>query len=143
MLIFNSRTDGFGVGFGMQQPLIAAQTVCGLEDVPTATAIVNFTLTLGGALFISVAQNIFTNRLITNLASNVPSLDPSIVLKVGATSLREKVGPEQIAGVLSAYNDALMHAFYVSVAMASFSIIGSAGMEWKSVKGKKIEAVGA
>lgn len=36
---------GFGVGFGMQQPLIAAQTVCSLEDIPTATAIVsNFSL---------------------------------------------------------------------------------------------------
>ena len=28
---------GFGVGAGMQQGVIAAQTVCALEDVPTAT----------------------------------------------------------------------------------------------------------
>lgn len=28
---------GFGVGSGMQQGVIAAQTVCTLEDVPTAT----------------------------------------------------------------------------------------------------------
>ena len=28
---------GCGVGSGMQQPLIAAQTVCTLDDVPTAT----------------------------------------------------------------------------------------------------------
>lgn len=127
----------------MQQPLIAAQTVCALADVPTATAIVNFTLTLGGALFISVAQNVFTNRLFSNLASNVPSINPSIVLETGALSLRENVSPEDIAGVLIAYNDALTHAFYVSVAMASLSIIGAVGMEWKSVKGKKLETVGA
>lgn len=134
---------GFGVGFGMQQPLIAAQTVCTLDDVPTATAIVNFSLTLGGALLISVGQNIFTNRLVTNLAARVPSLEPSIVLEIGATSLRTKVDPGSLPGVLSAYNDALTSTFLVSVAMACFSIIGSVGMEWKSVKGKKIEAMPA
>jgi len=134
---------GFGVGFGMQQPLIAAQTVCSLEDVPTATAIINFSLTLGGALFVSVGQNIFTNRLGSNLAANVPSLDMSIVLKVGATSIRTAVDSANIGGVLSAYNDALTQTYYVSVAMACLSIIGSAGMEWKSVKGKKVEAVSA
>ena len=133
---------GFGVGFGMQQPLMAAQTVCALEDVPTATAVVNLAMTLGGALFVSVGQNIFTNRLITNLATNVPSLDSSIILKTGATSLRSSVDPAQLGGVLKAYNDALTSTYYVSLAMACFSIIGSAGMEWRSVKGKKMETVG-
>ena len=133
---------GFGVGAGMQQALIAAQTVCTLEDVPTATAIVNFALTLGGALFVSVGQNIFTNRLLTNLAATVPNLNTEVVLKVGATSLRNAVDPGDLSGVLSAYNDALDQTFYVSLAMACLSIIGSAGMEWKSVKGKKLETVG-
>ncbi|CAD6587601.1 MAG: hypothetical protein ASARMPREDX12_002946 [Alectoria sarmentosa] len=131
---------GFGVGAGMQQGVIAAQTVCTLDDIPTATAIMNFCLTLGGALFISVGQNIFTDRLSTNLANNVPILNPSVVLNTGATSLRNAVGTESLEGVLFAYNDALTHAYYVSVAMASLSIVGALGMEWKSVKGKKIEA---
>ena len=37
-------------------------------------AIMNFALSLGGALFIAVGQNIFTNRLSTNLATTVPIL---------------------------------------------------------------------
>lgn len=131
---------GFGVGAGMQQGVIAAQTVCALHDIPTATAIMNFCLSLGGALFIAVGQNIFTNRLSTNLAIYVPILDPSIVLNTGATSLRNAVGPDSLEGVLFAYNDALTHTYYVSVAMASLSIVGALGMEWKSVKGEKIEA---
>ena len=134
---------GLGVGMGMQQPLIAAQTVCDLDDIPTATAVTNFCLTLGGALFISVGQNIFTNRLVTNLAATVPNLNPSIVLQVGATSLRQAVDPSNLSGVLSAYNGAITQTFYVSLAMACFSIIGSLGMEWKSVKGKKLEMGGA
>ncbi len=133
---------GLGVGMGMQQPLIAAQTVCDIHDVPTATAVTNFCLTLGGALFISVGQNIFSNRLLTDLAANVPNIDPSVILNIGATSLRSAIDPGNLSGVLEAYNSAIASTFYVSVAMAAFSIVGSLGMEWKSVKGKKLE-VGA
>ena len=101
----------------------------------------NFSLNLGGALFIAVGQSIFTNRLSTNLATNVPILNPSIVLKTGATSLRNAVDPGSLFGVLVAYNDALTHSYYVSVATAALSIIGALGMEWRSVKGEKIETV--
>lgn len=100
----------------------------------------NFCLSLGGALFIAVGQNIFTNRLFTNLATGVPTLDPSIILKTGATSLRNAVGSGSLEDVLFAYNDALTHTYYVSVAMASLSIVGALGMEWKSVKDTKMEA---
>ena len=132
---------GFGVGFGMQQAIIAAQTVLKLDDVPVGTSLIIFMQTLGGALFISVAQNIFTNRLVSNLLEKVPTLDPSIVLKTGATSLKGAVNAALLPDVLLAYNDALTQTFYVSLAVAALSIFGAAGIEWKSVKGKKIESV--
>lgn len=137
---------GFGVGFGMQQSLIAAQTVLDLHDVPIGTSVINFSLTLGGALFISVGQNIFTNRLLTNLAETVPNIPPSLVLATGATSLRDAVtqlDPSSVPRVLTAYNNAITQTFYVSLAMACLSIIGALGVEWKSVKGKKLETVAA
>ncbi|KAL9006983.1 MAG: hypothetical protein Q9188_000271 [Gyalolechia gomerana] len=134
---------GLGIGCGMQQPLMAAQTVLPLDDVPIGTTVIIFVQTLGGALFISVAQNIFTNRLIENLIADVPSLNPEIVLHSGATNLRDAVDPASLAGVLRAYNSAITQTFYVSLAMAAFSIIGSALIEWKSVKGKKMEMVAA
>ena len=62
------------------------------------------------------------------------------MLSTGATSLQSAVDPQSLEGVLVAYNDALTHAYYVSVAMAALSIVGALGMEWKSVKGKKMEA---
>lgn len=122
---------------------MAAQTVLPLDDVPIGTTVIIFVQTLGGALFISVAQNIFTNRLIENLIADVPSLNPEIVLHSGATNLRDAVDPASLAGVLRAYNSAITQTFYVSLAMAAFSIIGSALIEWKSVKGKKMEMVAA
>lgn len=45
---------GAGIGLVLQQPMIAAQTVLKLEDVPTGTSVIIFFQTLGGALFISV-----------------------------------------------------------------------------------------
>ncbi|KAJ7197012.1 major facilitator superfamily domain-containing protein [Mycena pura] len=132
---------GFGVGFGMQQPIMAAQTVLSLADIPTGTALIMFLQTLGGALFVSVGQNVFTNKLGSGLARRVPGVDPAIVLSAGATSLRGLIDAGDLAAVLAVYNDALMAAFYVSVAMASLSLFGALAVEWRSVKGKKIEMV--
>ncbi|KNG49244.1 c2 domain-containing protein [Stemphylium lycopersici] len=134
---------GAGVGFGMQQTLVAVQTVLPANDIPIGTAIMMFCQTLGGALFISVGQNVFTNQLIKNLASIVPDLDASLVLNTGATELKHAIDPEYISGVLVAYNKTLTQTFYVSVACAALSIIGAAFVEWKSMKGKQITMAAA
>ncbi|KAF1971467.1 MFS general substrate transporter [Bimuria novae-zelandiae CBS 107.79] len=129
---------GAGVGFGMQQMLVAVQTALPTKDIPIGTAIMMFSQTLGGALFISVGQNVFTNQLIKNLQTVVPDLDPKIVLAVGATELKNHIEAKFLSGVLSAYNGALTETFYVSVATAALSIFGAAFVEWKSMKGKEI-----
>lgn len=133
---------GAGVGLGMQNTLIAAQTVLPKADIPIGTAIIMFSQTLGGALFISVAQNVFTNSLLKNLRQVVPGLNPEEVLSVGATSLKAVIPEQYLAGVQTAYNDTVMNTFYVAVALATLSIFGAVAMEWKSVKGKKIEMAG-
>ncbi|KAF2876553.1 major facilitator superfamily domain-containing protein [Massariosphaeria phaeospora] len=134
---------GAGVGFGMQQTLIAVQTVLEADDVAIGTAVMMFTQTLGGALFISVGQNVFTNQLIKNLAIAVPELPAGLVLTVGATELKTRIPIESLTGVLSAYNLALRQTFYVSTAAAALSIVGAAFVEWKSMKGKNIQMAAA
>ncbi|KAF2832023.1 MFS general substrate transporter [Ophiobolus disseminans] len=129
---------GAGVGFGMQQPLIAVQTVLAAKDIPIGTAIMMFSQTLGGALFISVGQNVFTNQLLKNLRAVVPDLDSGLVLRTGATELKNAIPEQFLSGVLSAYNLAITQTFYVSVACASMSIIGAAFVEWKNMKGKQM-----
>lgn len=54
---------GIGVGLGMQQPLMAAQTVLSIEDVPIGTSAMIFGQSLGGALMISVGQSVSTYPL--------------------------------------------------------------------------------
>src|ERR1700761_9026804 len=82
---------GAGVGLGMQQTMIAAQTVLPKADIAIGTSIMMFAQTLGGALFVSVGQNVFTNELVKGIQRNVPNLDAGFVLSVGATEIKNRV----------------------------------------------------
>jgi EmrB/QacA subfamily drug resistance transporter len=130
---------GAGVGFGMQQPLMAVQAVLSDKDLPTGTAVVVFTQTLGGSLFVSVSQNVFSNKLVEYVGDYAPGLDPATVLSAGATSIQKIIPSDFLGSVTLAYNDALMQTFLVSAALAAVSIVGSGFMEWRSVKGKKVD----
>jgi EmrB/QacA subfamily drug resistance transporter len=134
---------GLGVGFGMQQALITVQTVLPLKDIPTGTAMAMFFQTFGGALFVSVAQNIFNNTLLKNMKADVPAIDPTIILHVGATDLKNNIPARFLPAVQVAYNGALTHTWYIAVAMASLSILGALAVQWKSIKGKKVGGVAA
>ena len=98
---------GVGVGFGMQQTFIAVQTSLPTSDIPIATAIMMFCQTLGGALFVSVAQNVFQNELIKNLMVTVPGLNVDMVVNVGATQLKSLIPTQCLSDVLFVYTQSL------------------------------------
>jgi hypothetical protein len=130
---------GLGAGFGFQLPTLAAQTVLDFADVPTGTATIMFFQLLGGAVFISAAQNVFLNKLVSNLvAAAVPGVDPAAVAAAGATSLKSLV-PDQYIGIVQvAYNGALVKTFEIALILSCLSLLAAAGMEWKSVKAVSI-----
>jgi hypothetical protein len=131
---------GVGLGLGLVQPLMAAQTVLTMDDVPTGTTAMIFFQSLGGAVFISAAQTIFNQRLIISLKEILPAgANVEMFLRAGANNLKNLIPPELVPKVLMAYNDALTHVFYIPLGLASISIIGSLAMEWRSVKGVKLE----
>lgn len=130
---------GLGLGFAIQIPIVAAQAVLPIEDVPIGTSIMVFFQTLGGALFISVGQSVFTNKFSEGL-QKIEGLDAAATLATGATALKSTVSPELLPKVLEAYNDALVQCFYPSLAMLIFALLCSLRMEVISLKGKKIEA---
>ena len=90
----------------------------------------------------SVGQNVFTNRLISALTATVPDLGSGVVLETGATSLKDKIPSRFLPGVLTAYDAAVTDTFYVSTAMAALSFTGAVFVQWRSVKGKKLEMGG-
>ncbi|CAP64725.1 uncharacterized protein PODANS_5_9910 [Podospora anserina S mat+] len=131
---------GAGIGIGFQQPLMAVQTVLSIEDVPTGASLIIFLQTLGAALFVAVSQNVFTNKLVENVAKYVPDMpDPMTILHVGATSVENVVRPEDLGAVTWAFNDALTQTFTVFTALSAISILGAVFVEWNSVKGKPVE----
>lgn len=134
---------GIGIGLGMQQILMAVQTVLSLDDVPTGTALIIFVQNLGGAVFLSVGQNVFAAKLVSGLRSSVPELDPGIIVAAGATSFRQSIDARFLPAVLVAYNEALVRAFIVALVLSCLTVIGSAFVEWKSVKGEPMSTVAA
>jgi hypothetical protein len=127
---------GLGSGMSFQQPLLIAQVVLSDEDLSIGTAMVFLTQNLGSSIAISIAQAIFTNNLAKN-PKGIPNVDPEVIQGAGATSLRSSAGAEQLPSVVTAYNTALVGAFYLATAYGALSVVGAIGVVNRSVKEKK------
>ncbi|KAH7028041.1 major facilitator superfamily domain-containing protein [Microdochium trichocladiopsis] len=127
---------GFGLGLGTQQPIVAVQNVLALIDVPTGTTLLVFVQTISGAIFNSVAQSVFTNKLQQNIIEYTPGLNPAIVLGTGATAVQSSIPAEYLDGVRLAYNNALNRVMLIPAVIAAVSVIFGFTIEWRSVKGK-------
>ena len=92
-----------------------------------------FAQSLGGSIFVSVANNVFDNALSQDLRK-IPGVDAGVVTHVGATDLRHRIPPALLGPVLVAYNDALRSAFYVVVAVTCATVFGALAMPWKNLK---------
>ena len=128
--------NGFGLGFGVQVSGLAAQAVLPREDVSIGTAIMAFSQQLGGAIFVSVGQNVFINSLVSGLV-NVPGLSAMSIINAGATDIQKDVPPDYFSIVLNAYNHALTRTFVIATGMMALSILGALAMEWKNIKKNK------
>ncbi|KAL2831869.1 major facilitator superfamily domain-containing protein [Aspergillus pseudoustus] len=127
---------GIGCGLGMTQPILAVQArVESPADAPSATVIVIFMQTLGGALFVSVAQNLFHNRLLT-LLRGLPGVDVGRVVAAGAAGFRDVVEPEMLGVVLDRYSSAITYSFYAALALSVSAMLGALPMQWIPLKTK-------
>lgn len=133
---------GIGAGSCVQIPFIAVQVVLSKKDMPIGNAIAIFFNSLGGAISISIAQNIFSNALLKELPKHTTGIDPRRIIAAGATHIREVTPPSQLAGVLIAYDNALSQAYILGIACAGLAFLSSMLFEWRSVKGKKLDLAG-
>ncbi|PNS20386.1 hypothetical protein CAC42_5836 [Sphaceloma murrayae] len=125
---------GAGMGLGLQQPNIAAQTVLARKDSPIGVSLIVLAQTLGGGIFASVAQNVLNSRLIKNLVDFPVRIDAHQIVNAGATDIRRIIPAENLAEFLVLYNDAITKGFTVAVGCAAVLIIGALSMEWASTK---------
>ncbi|KAH7336165.1 putative MFS multidrug transporter [Rhexocercosporidium sp. MPI-PUGE-AT-0058] len=129
--------SGFSRGLTMQQPLTAVQAVIPKHRLAVANSFLMFCQILGGALFVSFAQTIFTNALKPALKRYAPDVDPETVYAVGASAFRTVIEKEQVRGVVLAYNDALNKVFYLGAGATVVAFGSSFGLGWTNLKATK------
>lgn len=131
---------GLGIGVGFQLSIIVVQNILPPEDIPVATACVQFFQSFGGAIFLAVAQTLFQNGLIEGVKRDAPGLNPEIFINSGASQVRQilqDMGMEQYTdAVLTAYLTGLRNAFYITVACAACAFFSALGLSWVNIKKK-------
>ncbi|RJE18775.1 Major Facilitator Superfamily [Aspergillus sclerotialis] len=124
---------GLGMGSGLQQPSLAAQTVLGDDSIAIGVSLMFFAQNLGGTVFISVGQSLFTNYLASQL-TKVPGINAAQLLSAGSLQISKLVPADKLSTVLIIYNDALWRSFVVVVALTCLMIVPSLTMEWRTTK---------
>lgn len=90
--------------------------------------------TIGGAFFVSAGQSVFTNYIITTLASNAPSVSATKLIATGATDIRNVFSADQIPGVLNSYLSGLHAAFALTIVSAGLATIAGVFSKWRTIK---------
>ncbi|KAK9774991.1 putative Major facilitator superfamily (MFS) profile domain-containing protein [Seiridium cardinale] len=127
---------GLGMGLSAQTPLMVAQNVLELDDIPLGSGMVMFTQTIAGAIFTAVAQALFGNTLYSGLAGlNLPGFDFSEALAGGVTSITAGLTGNLKQAVVQVINTALTHSWRLCVALSCIGMIGSLVLKRQKIRG--------
>ena len=124
---------GIGFDIAFQIPYTAAQVVLSTEDLPMGNALIVFFQALGGALAISIGQNVLSNALLQQL-EQLPQVDAASIIADGATSIATSIPPALQGSVKAAYSFALSRTYILAVAGGGAAFLCSLGMENRTVK---------
>jgi MFS family permease len=116
-----------GIGFGvtMQLTLNVCQSVASYEDMSAASALALFFQSIGGTVWITVAQSLFGNRLVSSLANSGADISPQLILAAGATEIRRILPPEQVDVVTASYMQSLREPFILCCAVSGVATVVS------------------
>lgn len=134
---------GFARGLGMQIPLIAIQNAIAPTMVPVSMALVAFSQTFGGSVFLTIGETILSNSLVTNLATYAPDVDAAAIVAAGASGVKQVVGhnPRQLDETLTAYSKSIDDVFYFVVGASGLMFCVSWFMGWKDIRKKEKKKV--
>lgn len=136
-MVGTTAAMGFAGGIGFQAPQSAVQTVLAAEDASLGLSVIIFAQQFGPAVAVAAAQTIFLNRLSENLQVLVPGLSPGAVSDMGLSDIKQLVGEADLERALGIFDASLMQTWYLAVGLACATMVGSLGMEWRSVKETK------
>ncbi|KAA8564942.1 hypothetical protein MFRU_008g02080 [Monilinia fructicola] len=131
---------GLSAGLAIQIPVISTQGTVSPADLSSATAMVLFLQTIGGAFFISVAEAAFANRILHVLPHYAPSVSPTEVFSVGVSELRNVFGKEGVVikGIVESYLQGLKVTYAMAITSAGIAVFLSLASKWPwiNLKGK-------
>ncbi|KAJ9302642.1 hypothetical protein DTO271G3_16 [Paecilomyces variotii] len=124
-----------GAAFGRQCPSVCLQNLLPEKDAPFAYTLITFVSFVAGAIFVSTAQALFSNRLVDGLEGlGTSKAEATASLAKGVTSLTQGLSDDAKTAVLHVLNTSIVNAWRLPVALSSMSIVGA--LEHKKVKGK-------
>ena len=109
------------------------------QQIPVAMALIGFSQTFGGALFLSFSDTIFTNSLESLIHTYASAVDPEAVIAAGATGFRNITAGKDLANVLVAYAKSVDRVFYLTAGAGVSCFVLAWGMGWKDIRKKKKE----
>jgi hypothetical protein len=113
------------LGSNNQQSL---QSALAPADVPIGVAFILSVQSFGSTVFITLAQAVFSEVLISKLQKHLPDLDAAAIKNDGATQLESFVPANDCPVVPAIYNSALTRTYLVSTAMACATVLGLVGI---------------
>ncbi|KIW86763.1 uncharacterized protein Z519_12549 [Cladophialophora bantiana CBS 173.52] len=128
---------GTGRGSVVQMPITAIQNFLPAKEVSIATSQVFFWQYLGGSVFLAISETIFTNTLRSSLKTYTPGVNPESIINSGASAVRSSVPPDELGGLLRAYNHAIVSTFYLAVGASSAAFLTSIGMGFQRLSKKE------
>ncbi|OAQ92417.1 MFS transporter [Purpureocillium lilacinum] len=131
---------GAARGLVQQTSFIAIPHATTPALVPTAMSMSIFCQYMGGAVFLSLANVIFSSSLRSELPIEAPGVDPRLIVEAGAYAVRDVGIPaELLPGVLRAYCTSVNRVFYLASAVSVLLFVTACCSGWVDTR-KKNEA---
>ncbi|RDW75514.1 hypothetical protein BP6252_06656 [Coleophoma cylindrospora] len=125
-----------GRGMGFQMPIVAVQNHSTKEEISVVNALVVFAQYLGGAVFLSLDEIIFSSSLRHYIKIYAPEIDPQVIIDAGASGIRKAVPAASLSGVVLAYSKSVDRALYLGTGAAGIGLLFCFGMGWTNIKTK-------
>jgi hypothetical protein len=126
------------------KPYIAIQNLVPPPQIPIAMAIIIFCQNMGGAVFLIVANSIFTNGLRAELQRRFAEIgvNPDILISTGLNSIRTLVSGDKLTAALECYTTAISHVMYLGIGVSVATFAFGWGLGWVDIrKAKKLQAI--
>ncbi len=136
-LIAYSFMFGLAYGIGFLGPQNAVQTALAAEDIPLGLSVILFAQSFGPAVAVTVAQVLFSSKLSSSLGRLNVGFNQTEMAEKGLLEIFQDIPSDSIGKALDGFEESIARAWYLAVAFACMTMVGTLLVEWKSVKTKK------